>query len=94
MHVCLHQGTATQHLWLTLAKGRRDRPGEDRVASALLIAALHRACLPGKQPRTLDAHQLGLEQEEQLQVFDYSSLCVVHCAQTEFIVTAACVGPA
>ena len=71
MHVCLHQGTSSQHYWLKLAKGLRDRPAEDRVASALVLAALHRACC---QPQAaLDTSALGLQPEsasdtEQLQV--------------------------
>ena len=67
VHVCLHQGTATQHYWLTLAKGMRDRAGEDSVASSLVMAALHRACRSEEQQQ-IPPQLLGLQPEEQLQV--------------------------
>lgn len=70
--MCVHEGQLTRHYWLKLAKGRRNRSGEDRVASSLLVSALHRACNSASSGN-LDASLLELQpeagqEEEQLQV--------------------------
>lgn len=42
--VAAHTGTATHTYSLQLAKGKRDRLGEDTVASKLLLNAVAKAC--------------------------------------------------
>ena len=70
--MCVHEGSFTRHYWLKLAKGRRDRRGEDCVASSLLVAALHRACSADGsaqlQTQMLELQPEAGQDEEQLQV--------------------------
>ena len=42
--VAAHTGTTTRTYSLQLAKGKRDRLGEDAVASKLMLKALAAAC--------------------------------------------------
>ena len=86
--MCVHQGTGTRHYGLKLTKGKRDRSGEDCVASSLLIAALHRACRAGShQQLRQDLLQLQPEEgreEEQLQVsFLHACLSTISGLATE-----------
>lgn len=45
-HIGLCNGTRTRVYSLTLQKGARDRPGEERVVSNLVLRALGEACVP------------------------------------------------
>jgi nicotinic acid mononucleotide adenylyltransferase/nicotinamide mononucleotide (NMN) deamidase PncC len=53
-HIAVTTGAGTEHCSIVLAKGRRDRPGEEDLVARAIVLWLARACgVPVPSPRTL-----------------------------------------
>jgi len=53
-HIAVTAGAGTDHCSIVLAKGRRDRPGEEDLVARAVVLWLARACgVPVPSPRTL-----------------------------------------
>jgi nicotinamide mononucleotide (NMN) deamidase PncC len=53
-HIAVTTGAGTDHCSIVLAKGRRDRPGEEDLVARAIVLWLARACgVPVPSPRTL-----------------------------------------
>ena len=84
----IYRGTATQTFSLQLAKGQRDRAGEDEVASRLLLHAL---CTASLAQGSFDIPLL-LQGDEHVKVWECGALITPCCfgLATAQLLTWAC----